>query len=399
MKGMNKIRRGKGFRGVVLYALKPALHHLQTPIIIGGNMLGFSVDEITEEFSRTCNLRKDVQKPVWHNSLRLPKGDNLSNNEWKTIADDYMNRMGFSDTHLRCYVLHDDKDGQHIHIIASRINILNNQLYLGRNENLISTKIIQELEVNYNLTKTFGPLNLKSKSLERRKATRNELMMEKRTGEPSPKKVIQDAIDKILTNYVPLDLDEFIRKLSKHSIQTIPNISSTGKMNGFSFEYNGVAFKGSKIGKAYSWSNLSNKISVTDKSTESIILKKHIEKTVQSTFMIQNIENNNEFFDLETNSIKENSLLKDHNSDQKVILLPADTLPKVKNSESSLIRWFLWIPYLDSLRVLMKKFNKSFLHSINKNTLVNNLKIIKYATFDGERDPLANPVVVKSMKL
>ncbi|WP_336512521.1 relaxase/mobilization nuclease domain-containing protein [Serratia symbiotica] len=396
---MNKIRRGKGFRGVVSYALNPASHHLQTPIVIGGNMLGFSVDEITEEFNRTCNLRKDVQKPVWHNSLRLPKGDCLSNNEWKVIADDYMNRMGFSDTHLRCYVLHDDKDGQHIHIIASRINVLNSQLYLGRNENLISTKIIQELEVKYNLKRTVGPLNLKSKSLEREKATRNELMMEKRTGEPSPKKVIQNTIDKILTNYVSLDLDKFIRELSKHSIQTIPNISSTGKMNGFSFEYNGIAFKGSKIGKAYSWSNLSNKISINAKLTESIIIKKHIEESLQSAYMFQCIENNNECLGLEIHSIKENSLLKDHDSDQPVILLPADTLPKVKNSESTLIRWLLWIPYLDSLQMLMKKFNKSFIHSFNKLGAVKDLKMTKQVICDGEKGSTGPQVIFKSMKL
>lgn len=361
-------------------------------------MLGFSVDEITEEFNRTCNLRKDVQKPVWHNSLRLPKGDCLSNNEWKVIADDYMNRMGFSDTHLRCYVLHDDKDGQHIHIIASRINVLNSQLYLGRNENLISTKIIQDLEVNYKLTKTVGPLNLKSKSLEREKATRNELMMEKRTGEPSPKKVIQNTIDKILTNYVSLDLDKFIRELSKHSIQTIPNISSTGKMNGFSFEYNGIAFKGSKIGKAYSWSNLSNKISINAKLTESIIIKKHIEESLQSTYMFQCIENNNECLGLEINSIKENSLLKDRNSEPypTVCLL---TSPKTQSNESSFIRWLLWIPYLDSLQALMKKFNNSFLHSFNKSVSVKDLKMIKCLTCDGAKDFLTNRVVAKKMKL
>jgi hypothetical protein len=64
-----------------------------------------------------------------------------------------MKRMGFSDTHLRCYVLHDDV-GQHIHIIASRIDIAGGKLYLGRNENLISTRIISELEIAHGLTVT-----------------------------------------------------------------------------------------------------------------------------------------------------------------------------------------------------------------------------------------------------
>lgn len=119
-------------------------------------------------------------------------------------------------------------------------------------------------------------------------------------------------------------MDEFISELSKHSIQTIPNISSTGKMNGFSFEYKGITFIGSKIGKAYSSSNLSNRISILDKLAEFIILKKHIEETVQSNYIIQSIENHNKCIDLEINYINENSLLKDHDSDEQESLLPPD---------------------------------------------------------------------------
>lgn len=153
MKGMQKIKRGKSFAGVVQYALKPGSHHKSNPIVIGGNMLGGSALELISEFNGTKQLRPDVQKAVWHNSLRLPEGETLSNDQWVSIADDYMKKMGFSDTHLRCYVLHDD-EGQHIHIIASRIDIAGGKLYLGRNENLISTRIISELEMSHGLTVT-----------------------------------------------------------------------------------------------------------------------------------------------------------------------------------------------------------------------------------------------------
>ncbi|WP_168385899.1 relaxase/mobilization nuclease domain-containing protein, partial [Erwinia amylovora] len=199
MKGMNKIKRGKSFRGVVTYALSSALHHLTAPLVIGGNLVGISVEELTAEFTRTQQLREDIEKPVWHNSLRLPKGDSLTNEQWKLVADDYMTRMGFLDTHLRCYVLHDDEEGQHIHIIASRINVLvNSQLYLGRNENLISTRVIQELEQEHNLTRTVGP-SPEKRSQKQKKLSRNETMMQDRTGEKAPKKVIQEAIDAVFT--------------------------------------------------------------------------------------------------------------------------------------------------------------------------------------------------------
>jgi len=159
MKGMQKIKRGKNFSGVVKYALKPETHHKRDPIVIGGNMLGDSALELIAEFNGTKQLRPYVQKAVWHNSLRLPDGESLTAEQWSSIADKYMRRMGFSDTHLRCYVLHDDPAGQHIRIIASRIDLNGGKLYLGRNENLISPRIISELEITHNLTVT-SPLGL-----------------------------------------------------------------------------------------------------------------------------------------------------------------------------------------------------------------------------------------------
>jgi len=150
---MRKIKRGKSFAGVVRYALLPGAHHKSDPVVIGGNMLAGSALELIAEFDNTKQLRPDVQKTVWHNSLRLPDVESLTAEQWSSIADDYMKMMGFSDTHLRCYVLHDD-EGQHIHIIASRIDIAGGRLYLGRNENLISTQIISKLEVAHGLTVT-----------------------------------------------------------------------------------------------------------------------------------------------------------------------------------------------------------------------------------------------------
>ncbi|MDX6917465.1 relaxase/mobilization nuclease domain-containing protein [Pectobacterium carotovorum] len=279
MKGMQKIRRGKGFAGVVLYGLKPVSHHKCTPYVIGGNMLGNKAGDLIAEFNTTKTLRPDVAKPVWHNSLRLPKSEALTDTQWSEIADDYMSQMGFSETHLRCYVLHDDVEGQHIHIIASRIDLTNGSLYLGKNENLISTRIIQQLERDYSL-RTKGPELVASPSpaspfppsLSRKsppqkpmgatpkpkKLSRNEAMMEKYKGEPSPKSLIQEALEALLVGKP--STTKFVTQLVARNIMAVPNIASTGKMNGFSFEYQGIAFKASQLGKCYSWSALQNRL-------------------------------------------------------------------------------------------------------------------------------------------
>ncbi len=273
MKGMQKIKRGKNFAGVVFYALRPASHHKTPPSVIGGNMDGSNAGELIAEFNATKALRPDLAKPVWHNSLRLPKNEELTDAQWSEIADDYMSRMGFSETHLRCYVLHDDAAGQHIHIIASRIELSSGKLYLGKNENLISTRIIQDLEQDYQLTRTKGPKASPAapSAKPKLKKSRNEVMIEKRTGELCPKAIIQNALNELLDTRQ--SITDFVQQLVAQNIRPIPNIASTGRMNGFSFEYNGIAFKASQLGKGYSWPALQSRIDYQQERDNAFLFK------------------------------------------------------------------------------------------------------------------------------
>ncbi|MBW5869620.1 relaxase/mobilization nuclease domain-containing protein [Yersinia enterocolitica] len=268
MKGMQRIKRHKNFINVVKYVLKPGSHHKSDPTIIGGNMTGAYSKELIAEFDIASELRTDIAKPGWHNSLRLPKNDEITNEQWKLIADDYMNQMGFSDTHLRCYVLHDDSAGQHIHIIANRVDAVSGKVHLGRHESLKSGRTIQALEIRYGLTITKGPESLKpenvgkgkngSTSIKAKKISRNESMLEQRTGDICNKKRLQIFLDKSLSDKP--DLLTFIKRLENSEVAWIANIASTGKMNGFSFEYAGIAFKASQLGKSYSWVNLQKRL-------------------------------------------------------------------------------------------------------------------------------------------
>jgi len=338
MKGMNKIKRGKNFRGVISYALALAPHHMTAPMVIGGNLVGITVDELTAEFVKTQKLREDVTKPVWHNSLRIPIGESLTNQQWRDIADDYMKRMGFCDTHLRCYVLHNDEAGQHIHIIASRINVLvDGQLYLGKNENLVSTRIIQDLERDHQLTRTKGPSNAKPPK-KQSKLSRNEKMMQDRTGEKPSKKVIQEAIDAILTFFDTITIEDFIHELQKQNISATANISSTGKMNGFSFAYQGIAFKASQLGKAYGWSNLSKRI-IASQPTEAI---NPVEIPVNVNSLIH---------------------MEDHPTATPAPLTAS-------SSEHTRFRWLQWIPYLEELVASLKAVGSTILNPLKRNFIL-----------------------------
>ena len=268
MKGMQKIKRGKNFAGVVQYALKPGTHHKSDPVVIGGNMLSDTAIELIAEFDGSKHLRPDVQKAVWHNSLRLPDDESLSNDQWAKIADDYMKKMGFNETHLRCYVLHDDSAGQHIHIIASRIDLYAGKLYLGRNENLISTRIISELEIAHCLTVTKTAPSITPKQQKRKRISRNEQMLSERTGILSPREALQQILDKSLSDKP--DLLTFTKRLEEAEVGWTANVASTGKMNGFSFSYRDIAFKASQLGKSYSWANLQKQLNYNPDHIEAL---------------------------------------------------------------------------------------------------------------------------------
>ncbi|WP_324700713.1 relaxase/mobilization nuclease domain-containing protein [Pantoea agglomerans] len=383
---MQKIKRGKSFAGVVLYALKPGTHHKTDPVVIGGNMLGASATELISEFIASASLRTDILKPVWHNSLRLPQGDSLTEEQWATFADDYMTCMGFSDTHLRCYVLHDDEAGQHIHIIASRVDLVGGKLYLGRNENLASTRIIQELELAYDLTRTKGPSpsHVPYPASKRKKLSRNEQQKEKREGQPTPKTFLQNTIDELLTSAI--NILGFVEALTENGITTIPNISSTGRMNGFSFEYSGIAFKASQLGKSYSWANLQEKLRYEPERDNPLLF------ALKASSI-----GDNEKSDLVTETTKEDTrlslnaaMVKDvitrpPEHEQRVVAtetyeadIPASTVLTVMESASNkdylmtaVMKWLMSIPYLVAFAKLLKGTGKTFLHRKSSFSVIN----------------------------
>lgn len=367
MKGMRKIRRGKNFAGVVQYALKPGAHHKSDPVVIGGNMLGDSALELIAEFDSTKHLRQDVAKPVWHNSLRLPDGESLSNDQWAKIADDYMKKMGFSDTHLCCYVLHDDPAGQHIHIIASRIDLNGGKLYLGRNENLISTQIISKLEVAHGLTVTKTAPSIAPKQPKRKRISRNEQMLSERTGLPASKEALQQILDKSLAD-TP-DLLTFIKRLEEAEVGWTANIASTGKMNGFSFEYRDIAFKASQLGKGYSWANLQKQLNYNPDHLE--FLRKGIQTkealpvpvpapapapaiVLKTAERKESIGKKIAELELRLREDKRNEIV------EKI-------LQKNAAKQQKHLRLTGWIPFLQRLIELLRKYGKSILHKVPTN--------------------------------
>lgn len=306
MKGMQKIKRGTSFTGVLSYALDRDAKK-QPGWVVGGNIEGHSTSDIVQQFQTTADMRPDIEKPVWHQSLRLPKGEHLSDEKWTEVADDYMKRMGFKQQNPRIYIQHNDKAGEHIHIIASRVS-MDGELYYGQNENLKSTRIIQDLEIKHGLTQTKSvEIDKDGKTImpDKTKIKKNERDMAIREQELPARRNIQIAIDKTIariSNNQQFTASALAEKLEENGVKVNPNISKTGTFNGFSFSMNDQFFKGSQLGKTYTKKGLSERGMTYDIKNDANILREYKAKnkdmwndlpdddTTQKTYNIQKFD-------------------------------------------------------------------------------------------------------------
>jgi hypothetical protein len=266
VKGMNKIIRGYTFKSVLLYCegrgdkkhQVDGSGDLPDGRLIGGNMAGRNVQQLMHEFIVARKLRPDIEKTTWHNSLRLPPGDKITDEKWGEIALDYIKRMGFTDSHMYCVWKHDDEEG--VHIVACRVG-LDGSVFLGQNENLKSTIVIQDLEKAHGLQITKGPdYDPESGKLvmpDVRKLKKAEIEMAFRTGKEPGKQILQRLLDEAVSDSPTLL--QLAELLDSAGVVVRANLASTGTFNGFSFEIDGIVFKGSALGKAYSWKGLQAK--------------------------------------------------------------------------------------------------------------------------------------------
>lgn len=281
MKGMRKISRGKGFAGVVSYGFTGEIEGPREleGRVVGGNMSSNNMEGLINEFNSVAALRKDIEKPVWHNSLRLPKGEKISDQEWNNIGASYMKKMGFSKHHPYVSILHDDEAGQHIHIIASRV-ALDSKIFLGKNENLHSTQVIYSLEKEFGLqpSEKLVPLDADGKIVmpAKRQATKSEVEKALKSDQEPVRYQLQKLVDKALET--PATATQFVERLQAGGVDVRVNIASTGRLNGFSFGLDNVYFGGQKLGADYKLSSLIKRGLTYEQDVEGAFLRQFVGK-------------------------------------------------------------------------------------------------------------------------
>lgn len=246
-------KSGKSFKNRVKYILKDDHDFICSNMSADKN----NVSDLTDEFKAVSSFRPDINKPTFHAFLSLPKDEKLTDEQWQEIAKDYLKEMNIDiDKHQYICVRHKDTDKDHIHIVANRVG-LDGSVWHGQHSAFNTIAACESLEVKHGLTITQGLKGLKS---DVSAPTKNEIEQALRTGEKPARIVLQNALQAAMTGKPDLELETFVERLQAVGIEPRFNVASTGNVAGVSFSVNDIAFKGSSLGKKFSWNTIKTKV-------------------------------------------------------------------------------------------------------------------------------------------
>ena len=237
-----KTIKGRGFRGVLEYNLRPEKGYL-----LDSNMASDNARGLAREFGEIRRLRESLNRSVCHVSIALAPGESLSDNQWRDVASAYLEHMGFANNQYVA-VRHTDKDHQHIHLVINRIG-LDGSVTSDSNDYRRQEQIMRRLEQRYELQRATP-----SREAERKAPSRGELEHALRTGEASVRMRLQELVSKTVQHVKTLST--FTRALASQGVDVRLNQAKTGRISGISFALDGVCMKGGDLGKAFTWNSL-----------------------------------------------------------------------------------------------------------------------------------------------
>jgi hypothetical protein len=241
--------KGRSFRGALRYNLEKVEKGVAE--ILDHSFTNASEKSIMKEVQMVRMQKPNLQKYFYHTSINFPPNENLSNDQMKKIALDYLDANGFSQ-HQYIMFRHHDADHPHLHILVNRIGY-NGEVISDSNDYARSEKVLRTLEKKYDLTQVISSREAKERAM-----NKNELEMMKRKNAPSHKMSMQSIINDVLKSKNQITTNEFISNLHARGVDVLFNQASTGYVSGISYSYQGMIMKGAKLGNDFKWSTIKN---------------------------------------------------------------------------------------------------------------------------------------------
>ena len=253
-----KTKANKSFKGTTKYVVDKAQAK-----IIGGNMYGTDVASLVAEFKSSGALNPKIKDPCYHLMLSVPSTERpLTDDQWAEIGDRHLatiiayskiqtevahGRQSKADlsedlvrreiehaleedlpAHSYFIAKHEDKDHQHIHIVASRINLISTKPIRTWHDYSHSELSVRRIEEKYDLTRVLCSWESKNKAMTNNQVAKLHL------GLPG-EEIIRRAIDEVVAHQ-PITIPELQTQLwTQHQVRAEVSYYSHGGVRGIKY--------------------------------------------------------------------------------------------------------------------------------------------------------------------
>lgn len=262
-----RISKGTSAYGALAYDHGPGRRdEHKNPHKVAGNVPGRTWRERAKAIdSHARAARSEVLKPLHRTSLRISESDRrLSDAEWKQVANEYVQRMGFESCPWEATRHADD----HIHITVNRVQ-WDGKLATTSHDYAKAQAASRHIEKVHGLedaSRKFRRERPEVSKGERESAERRNVLPERE----QLREKLSEA--ERLSNGSRNSYEE---KLSELGVNYRANVASTGRVSGYSYGLHGhlaspkgevanapeqVWFKGSQLGKDFSWNRTQDRL-------------------------------------------------------------------------------------------------------------------------------------------
>ena len=236
-----RIVKGASFRGCVQYVTGK---DDATVLASDGVLLG-SVGNIADSFEFQRGLNPRCSKPVGHIALSFKPEDKdkLTDGMMTKIAQEYMELMGIRDTQF-LLVRHHNTANPHCHLVYNRIDN-NGNIISDKFERKRSEKVVKHLKDKYGLTYSDGKGQTRTERLHYTERTKFEIQNAVKTALQASR-TWQQFTDRLKQQDVKV---EFKKRRGNDDV-----------IDGITFVKDGVRFKGSQVGRQFTYAKLSERL-------------------------------------------------------------------------------------------------------------------------------------------
>lgn len=249
---IGNLTKGKGMRGLISYLLGDHDHNGELrseAVVVGGTIVGADVSIISKQYAAWRRLNPDAVNPVVHESISPTKTDRqLTHEEMAEMGRIWAEKMGFS---AYTIVSH----GDHLHIAALRVKptgkLVSTWQDWGKSETIVRGL---EKQFGLELVRSSHLLEHERAATHRRATTKGQAKYIEIMDELPPAQRVTAAIDAILADQP--SREDFEQRLEEYGIHVRANVASTGKLNGYSYELDGITVTSKAMGRGYTLSNM-----------------------------------------------------------------------------------------------------------------------------------------------